>query len=180
MSMLDKVVAAVTPPESAQARAEARAQARAAAQPGDWLTLLLDHHLQIEQAFADVASASGAGPRRMAQKKLALILTAHSIAEENVIYPAMADAGETGHAEKAYFEQSNAKMQMALLDDLDPESPDYMDKLEHIRGAVAHHVYEEEGTWFGELQRSVDSTRSGKLAARYTEEFERYFNGAVA
>ena len=34
-------------------------------------------------------------------------------------------------------------------------SQDYLDKLEHIRGAVAHHVYEEEGTWFLELKEKA-------------------------
>jgi hypothetical protein len=47
MSILDKVVAAVTPPESEDARKEARAKARGAARPGDWLSMVLDHHLQI-------------------------------------------------------------------------------------------------------------------------------------
>jgi len=37
-----------------------------------------------------------------------------------------------------------AKVQMALLEDVPPKSQTFLDKLEHIRGAVAHHVYEEE------------------------------------
>jgi hypothetical protein len=37
MSLIDKVVAAVTPPESEGKRREARAKARAAAGQNDWL-----------------------------------------------------------------------------------------------------------------------------------------------
>jgi hypothetical protein len=37
-----------------------------------------------------------------------------------------------------------AKVQMALLEDVPPKSQAFLDKLEHIRGAVAHHLYEEE------------------------------------
>ena len=52
MSFFDKIVAAVTPPESAEDRAEARRIARREAVAGDWLEQILNHHEQIEQAFA--------------------------------------------------------------------------------------------------------------------------------
>lgn len=174
MSMLNKVIAAVTPTESDGARAEARQKAHAAATTCGWLALVLEHHLEIEQGFAAVAGASDADGRRDAQGELAALLTAHAIAEEGVIYPAMSHSGEAGHAEKAYAEQSEAKVQMAALDDLDPMSQEYLDKLEHIRAAVAHHVYEEEGIWFPELLRSQSDDQEAKLTARYLEEVSRY------
>lgn len=174
MSILDKVVAAVTPPESDEQRAEARAKARNAATDGDWLSLVLDHHLQIEGAFAAVKAAKDAPSRISAQKRLATLLTGHSIAEEAVIYPALVKAGEQAHSTKAYTEQSAAKVQMGLLEDLDPLSQDYLDKLEHIRGAVAHHVYEEEGNWFVDLKGKLSPADQTKITFRYQEEFSRY------
>jgi hypothetical protein len=178
MSLIDKVVAAVTPPESEEQRAEARAKARAAAMEGDWLSLVLDHHQQIEAAFAAVKSATDAASRGDAQDHLALLLTGHSIAEEAVIYPALVKAGEEGHSTKAYTEQSAAKVQMGLLEDLDPMSQDYLDKLEHIRGAVAHHVYEEEGNWFVDLKQKLAPADQTKLTFRYQQEFSRYTRGS--
>jgi len=174
MSILDKVVAAVTPPESNEQRAEARAKARNAAHDGDWLSLVLDHHEQIEAAFAAVKGAKDAGSRINAQRRLGILLTGHSIAEETVIYPALVKAGEQAHSTKAYTEQSAAKVQMGLLEDLDPLSQYYLDKLEHIRGAVAHHVYEEEGNWFLDLQAKLPPADQAKITFRYKEEFSRY------
>jgi hypothetical protein len=174
MSILDKVVAAVTPLESDEERAEARAKARNAATDGDWLSLVLDHHLQIEAAFAAVKAATDAPSRVGAQKRLALLLTGHSIAEEAVIYPALVKADEEAHSTKAYTEQSAAKVQMGLLEDLDPMSQEYEDKLEHIRGAVAHHVYEEEGNWFVDLKNKLPPSDQTKITFRYQEEFSRY------
>ena len=58
MSILDKVIAAVTPPESEDARREAREKAQAAASPGDWLSMVLEHHKHIETAFAAVKAAN--------------------------------------------------------------------------------------------------------------------------
>jgi hypothetical protein len=173
MSIIDKLVAAVTPPESEEARRQARATARAAAPRGGWLSMVLDHHIAIEAAFADVRNATTASSRTVARKTLALILTGHSQAEEAVIYPALALTDQKAHSEKAYVEQSAAKIQMAALEELEPMSQDFLDKLEHIRGAVAHHVYEEEGTWFSNLQ-TQGSALEAKLTSRYQEEFERY------
>lgn len=174
MSLLDKVVAAVTPPESKDARAEARAKANAAASPGSWFDMVLQHHLQIEAAFAAVRNAGSASERLSAQKRLGIILTGHSIAEEAVLYPALAENGEKGHMTAGYTEQSATKVQMALLENLDPMSQDYMDKLGHIEGAVGHHVYEEEGNWFLDLSTQAPAAVQTKLTVRYQEEFKRY------
>ena len=176
MSILDKIVAAVTPLESDEDRRDARLKARGLATQGGWLDMVLDHHEMIEHGFAAVRSAAPAD-RPAAQKRLGVILTGHSIAEESVLYPALVDAGDQGSATMAYTEQAAAKTQMALLEKLDPASQEYMDKLEHIRGAVLHHMYEEEGTWFAELGEKASQIDQAKLAQRYTEEFERYTHG---
>ncbi|WP_342251506.1 hemerythrin domain-containing protein [Sphingomonas sp. OTU376] len=174
MSILDKAIAAITPPESDAARAKARAKARAAARPSDWLSQILDHHRGIEAQFAVVKAATDAASRRSEQKKLGILLTGHSIAEEAAIYPALAADKQVGHAELAYQEQSAAKMEMGLLERLDPMSQDYLDKLGHIEGAVAHHIYSEEGTWFTELAESAGADDQARIAQRYAEEYARY------
>lgn len=174
MSLMDKVVEAVAPPESDEARAEARAKARAVADPGDWLSCVLDHHEQIEVAFARVRNTNDAAARSDALRELATLLTGHSIAEEAALYPALARIDEKADATKAYAEQSAAKMQMGLLEDLAPMSEDFLDKLGHIEGAVAHHVYEEEGNWFLELKSRVPQVDQVRLSENYTEQFSRY------
>lgn len=174
MSFFDKIVAAVTPPESDEKRMETRAHARSLARSGDWLSQVLDHHDRIESAFADVKGARDATAQRTAQKRLALILTGHSNAEETVLYPALADNGEKAHAGLAYEEQAAAKVQMALLERLEPLTDDYFEKLEHIRGAVTHHMYQEESSWFLHLIEKVPESEQMMLSDRYREEIERY------
>jgi len=174
MSIVDKVVAAVTPPESAEDRASARARAAAAAEPGDWLALILEHHVELEEALAAVEEASEEDERMMAFKVFAILLTGHSIAEEGVIYPALAAASETGHADMGYSEQAMVKMQIAALEKLDPMSREFADKLEHVKGALLHHMYEEEGNWFLDLKKKVSPDDQEMMTERYIEEFDRY------
>ncbi len=174
MSIIDRLIAAVTPPESDEARLEARTRATRAALPGDWLDQILQHHMDIEDAFGDVRAAPDATRRTAQLKQLALVLTGHAIAEEAVIYPALADEDRKAHAGLGYDEQALVKVQMALLEKLDPMSQEFLDKLDHIEGAVKHHMYQEEGDWFLELKDSASVADEGLLTRRYAEEYERY------
>jgi len=177
MSILDKAIAAITPPVSEHKRQEARDKARASAEPGDWLSQILDHHEQIEDAFAEVKAASTASARRAAQKRLGVLLNGHSMAEEAVLYPALAQADKLGHANMGYTEQAAAKMQLAALETLDPLSDDYLDKLGHLEGAVATHVFQEEDDWFQYLKAFASPEAQAHATARYREEYGRYIEG---
>ena len=177
MSIIDKAIAAITPPVSDEKRAEAHAKARAAAEPGDWLSQVLDHHEEIDAAFSAVKTATTAETRRRAEKTLGALLTGHAMAEEAVIYPTLAQAGKQGHANTAYTEQVAAKQQMAALEVIDPMSEDYLDKLGHLEGAVKTHVYQEESDWFIDLKEKAPADAQAHATARYREEAGRYFDG---
>ncbi len=174
MSVVDKMIAAVTPIESPRERIEARARARTSAAPGDWLSLVLEHHVQIEAAFDAVGLTTDAESRRRAQRELVILLTAHAVAEENVLYPALGHANARGHAELAYEEQARVKLELGLLDYLMPMSQEYLDRLTAIREAVAHHVFEEESKWFLEIKERLTLPEQDVLGARYLDEFARY------
>ena len=176
MSIFDSFVAAVTPPESAEDRAEARRCAEALARGDDWLATALDHHRRIEQLFEQARSGRDGAARTSAMKELGRVLTGHANAEESVLYPALAE-DHKGHAAHAYQEQATAKIEMAMLEKLEPMSQDWLDKLEHIQGAVAHHMYHEECTWFPEIRAAVPANQDAMLTRRFREEFDRYTGG---
>lgn len=177
MSIIDKALAAVTPQPSEEKRAEATAKARAASSPGDWLSMVLDHHDDIRSAFAAGRDAKTATERTAAFQALALVLNGHSLAEELVLYPALGQAGEKMHAAHAYLEQTTAKAQMAELENIAPSKTAWLDKWEHIEGAVLTHMYEEEKGWFITLKQKGE--HQARLTDRYSEEYERY-TGAPA
>jgi hemerythrin superfamily protein len=174
MSLLDKFVAKVAPPESDETRMEARHNARAQAAPDGWVQLILDDHERIERAFEAVRVAPDATAQRAAELALSTLLNGHAAAEEALVYPEMADTDQKGHAMMGYEEQAMTKVQLGLLNKLEPMSQDYLDKLEHIRGAVLHHMYQEESSWLITLEREMLSDRQGVLRSRYMEEMSRY------
>lgn len=172
MSIIDKALGAVAPPESEAARAKATAEARALAAPGDWLSLALDHHDEIRTGL-DACQKATSGPARLkAMEALGVVLNGHALAEEVVLYPAFSKAGHKPATGLAYTEQTTAKMQMAELERIDPTTQDWKDKLEHIRGAVLHHIFEEESTWFPALKADYDD--QAHLDRRFREESDRH------
>ena len=180
MSFLDKLAAKIMPPESDQDRAEARAKAQGMSHGDDWLELAIGHHRQIEAAFAQALNpATDAPGRREAVKELATVLNGHSLAEEVVLYPALVEAGNKSHATMAYEEQSMTKVQMHMLEHLDPMSQEWREKLEHIQGAVQHHIYEEESTWFPAIIEKSPAAERAMLTQRFAQEFQRYTGSAV-
>jgi hemerythrin superfamily protein len=180
MSFLDKLAAKVMPLESEQDRSEARARIQGIALDDDWLAQALTHHRQIEAAFASALDAATDAPgRREAVKHLASVLNGHSLAEEVVLYPALVEAGEKSGATMAYEEQSMTKVQMHKLEHLDPLSQEWRDKLEHIQGAVLHHIYEEENDWFPAIAAKCSAEESAMLTQRFRQEYDRYVRSEI-
>lgn len=174
MSILDRLIAAVNLPESENALGEARAMARNAATPGGWLALILEHHIGIEQAFIAVKTASDNTSRTAAFWQLGILLTGHAIAEEAVIYPALAQRRARSPSSVAYDEQAVIKVQMAMLEKLNPMSEHFLNRLSQVEGAVLHHMYCEEGQWYLDLQRELSRADQAVLTERYAEEYDRY------
>lgn len=174
MSFLDRIAAAVTPAASDEDRAEARRKVSELATRHEWLAQIVAHHREIERNFEQALTAGTPAERTSAMKSLATILNGHSLAEEVVIYPNVAEHDSKTHAAMAYEEQSMAKVQMAKLETIDPMSEEWREKLEHIQGAVQQHVYQEEDSWFPDLAKDLGASESKHLSERYREEAARY------
>lgn len=174
MSFLDRVAAAVTPAASDEDCAEARRKVEKLATAEPWLKLIVEQHKQIEALFAEAKSATSTEARRDAVRKLAKLLTGHATAEEAVVYPIVSeDSGKT-HAGMAYEEHAMTKIQLSKLERMDPASEEWAEKLEHIRSAVAQHVYQEEDSWLPDLVENTAAEKKAVLNQRFAEEFERY------
>jgi hemerythrin superfamily protein len=174
MSFLDRIASAVLPAASDEDRAQARRNAQSLAQGNDWFAQILLHHRGIEDAFNQAFSATQASDKLSAVKTLGVLLTGHSNAEEAVIYPAVVEHSSKSHATMAYEEQAMAKIQLAMLEELDPLGAEWREKLEHLQSAVAQHVYQEESSWFPEVLRNAPPAKQKLLTERYAEEYDRY------
>jgi hypothetical protein len=94
MSFPDKVNAAVSPAGSGADRA--RANATAPAQHGDWLSVLLQHHLAMEEVLAKAEVSREEEERRIAFAAFSIFLTGHEIVEDSAGCPGPSAYSEIG------------------------------------------------------------------------------------
>jgi len=151
--------------------------AQTAASERDWLAIVKTHHAAIAKAFDELLATgmkSGA-PRESALKKLAYQLTAHAVAEENVLYPALAMHGMTSESDKLYMDQAHAKVMNAEVDLAamsDKQGNAWLDKAKALQAAVLKHAKEdEEANLYPKLKQKLDAKQNAMLTAEYQHQY---------
>lgn len=172
MSFLDRIASALTPAASDEERAEARSRIEQLAAGEGFAQDIVSQHKQIEQLFAQ--ARAGVGPAAQAAvRDLAVLLNAHSMAEEAVVYPEIsANSGKT-NAAMAYEEHAMTKVNLAELQKMEPGTEEFREKLDHIESAVQQHVYQEESSWLPDVIRYAPLESRQRMSAEFREYFER-------
>lgn len=90
--------------------------------PGDIDHLVADDHAVVERQFQHLEA--GRADRRILVEQVAFELALHADAEERVLYPAMAEVGETHEAQEGRDEHQEAKeLLVTLQNTVDRRSP---------------------------------------------------------
>jgi hemerythrin superfamily protein len=160
----------------------APALAQGAAGPlteGNWLEEIKAQHREIARLFQAAMSAPDAPGRRREVKRLATLLTGHSIAEEVAIYPGVYVDGDEVGALELYKEQQMAKILLARIDDAlaTGHADEATRLLGQLQSAVQAHVAEEEQQKFPALVSKASAQMNDKMTTDFRATFTRYMNG---
>jgi hemerythrin superfamily protein len=144
----------------------------------DWFATIKMQHREIDRRLMAVKNASTHMARVAAFKSFAIYLTAHSVAEETSVYPAIAIKESDAAAKQLYHEQDDAeilvgRIENALAMDEDAQIGPMLDQLAM---ALHAHVDEEETQKFPALQSAADA----RLNARISTQFNATFNRAMS
>jgi len=172
MSFLDRIAAALAPAATDEQRIEARKRLEQMARGEPFAEEILAQHRAIEGLFADARQNSGPDAQAIVHG-LAVLLNAHAMAEEAVIYPEVSQNSGKAHAGMAYEEHAMTKVQLAALQELQPGSQEWHEKLDHIESAVQQHVYQEESSWLPDVIRYAPVEARQRMSAKFTEYFGR-------
>lgn len=120
----------------------------------DAIELLVQDHREVESYFASYSVAGSAEEKTRILTMIMLDLMAHMTAEEEVFYPAAAEAtGDDALIRHAVEEHEQAREIMRRF--ADAMSQDEQDRtVEELRQAIEEHVEEEETKLFPELRDS--------------------------
>lgn len=176
MSFLDRIAAAIAPAATDEQRMEARQRLEQLAVNEPFAQDIVDQHRQIEALFAQARAQNGMGAEGIIQE-LAVLLNAHSMAEEAVVYPEVSEHSSKAHAGMAYEEHAMTKVQLAALQKLQPGTEEWREKLDHIESAVQQHVYQEENSWLPDVIRYSPMQDRQRMSTEFREYFERVDQG---
>ena len=124
----------------------------------DAVDLLMADHREVKEKFAQYEQL---GPRaHVGKQKLAeeicLALTKHTVAEEEIFYPAVRAAVRDSDdmMDEALVEHAGAKDLIAQLLAMDPDDELYDAKVKVLSEQIDHHVEEEESEMFPKARKS--------------------------
>ena len=131
----------------------------------DVIKLLEADHREVEDLFALAESTSGAAKQQVVAK-IAAELTLHAEVEEQIVYPAMRDAGLDSLVDEAEQEHSMVKELVAQLEAMDATTEGVDSVLAELKANVRFHVEEEESDGFPLFRDAVDQAELQALATR--------------
>jgi hemerythrin superfamily protein len=138
----------------------------------DAIKLLETDHRQVEDLFAKADSTSGAAKAQVVGK-ICRELTVHAEVEEQIVYPAMREAGLDDIVSEAELEHRKVKDLVARLEGMDATSDEVDSLISELKGDVVHHVQEEERTAFPRFRDAVDPGELEVLGSQLEEAKER-------
>jgi hemerythrin superfamily protein len=142
----------------------------------DLITLVTTDHRELQRLFDMMKSDRSSRP--LALPLAVAMLEAHSEAEEDRVYPAVArEAGEKEEAEHAAEEHHEAESLGKHLLEMDWESKEFDRALEQWIGAVQHHMEEEENDILPSLSEAVGAERLRELGMEFATRRSRKLAG---
>jgi hypothetical protein len=141
-------------------------------QQQDVIEILEQDHREVEEMFAELESLRGASTeeqksrRKTVTEQVTIELVRHSVAEEVLVYPKVADKVSAEETEHAREEHAEAEKTLQRLEKLDADDPAFDDELATLMAEIRHHIEDEEGEMFAHMRQVMDADELRKLGAR--------------
>lgn len=125
-------------------------------------------HAKVNTLFTQVAATSD--PQKLQEYfgQIYKDLTAHSEAEEQVVYPAVRPFYGEHDTKELYDEQAEMKKVLDEIKASDPAAVDqFKSKIKSLMDAVGDHIRQEESTMFAAIRDNMSSDQSEQLATQF-------------
>src|SRR5918911_1257548 len=138
----------------------------------DVIEVLEHDHREVEEMFRELESLRGASTeeakerRKAVTEQVTIELVRHSVAEEVLVYPKVADKISGDEAKHAREEHAEAEETMARLEKLDPGDPAFDQELSTLMEEIRHHIKDEEGEMFAHMRQTFSADELRKMGSR--------------
>ena len=138
----------------------------------DVIEVLEHDHREVEEMFKELESLRGASSdedkarRKKLTEQVTIELVRHSVAEEVLVYPKVADKVSSEEVEHARKEHAEAEETLARMEKLDADDPAFDEELGELMREIRHHIEDEEGEMFAHMRQVIDADELRKLGSR--------------
>ena len=134
---------------------------------GDWDEVLAAEHDMALAVFDKILATDETQTfkRKMLIKQLTHALDKHAHQEEMVIYPALREAGQKVEADELNGEHGYVKDYLFQLNELGPDSPEWIAKVREFRAFIAQHAKMEEERVFPELKSGISEETNAHITS---------------
>lgn len=138
------------------------------------IELLKEDHKKVNHLFGKV-KATEEGEHRDLFEQIKQELEIHTHIEETIFYPKMKEKSELEDIVLEGIEEHHqAKVFLRELSNLTEDSEKFEPKLKVLMEDITHHVQEEEGKMFPEIEEIFDEATLQKLGAEMEQEKQKF------
>ena len=134
---------------------------------------LAQDHQKVLALFERIEATDASATLRRATLLLQLkrMLTAHALAEEDIVYPMLRDdAHRDEQAKKLYRDHAEVKIKLFELEHKAKDDPTWLDDLRALHRMIAEHAREEEQIEFPALRAALDEAQCTNLLGEVSRE----------
>ena len=139
---------------------------------GNWDEALKLEHAATLKVFDAIEATDDTSTikRSMLLAHLKHALMKHAVEEENVIYPALREAGQVDAADELTKEHGYVKQYLYELENMPNASPDWLVKVRAFRTDIEAHMKEEEDHLFPMLRALLGEEKNKTITATMNKE----------
>jgi len=139
---------------------------------GDWMDGLIAEHHAVLKLFDSLEATDdkAAGRRTMLLAQIKHALVKHAIEEEDVIYPALREAGRVHDADELTSEHGYVKQYLYELENMPKTGAAFAEKVRKFRTDLEEHMDEEEERLFPALRTQLSEEKNAALTKAMNRE----------
>lgn len=139
---------------------------------GNWSEALATEHKMTLAIFDKIEATDGSQTmmRSHLLAKLKYALTKHALQEENVIYPALREAGERVDADHLTTDHGYVKTYLYELEAMAKDDPSWLPRVAEFRTMIERHMREEEDDVFPRFRAWLSEEKDKELTALMNKE----------
>jgi hemerythrin superfamily protein len=132
---------------------------------GDWVDALTAEHRMVQKHFEALLETrhDETARREILMAKIAAALTKHAVEEENVVYPALTEAGHADQARHLIEDHGQMKTYLYDLRRLSPRDMEWIGRARQLWNALEKHMLEEETKIFPAFRDALSAEENVKL-----------------